>query len=91
MKTAALRLHILSVAIALCAFGAQYVFGRPSPHVHMPEIVLTLTQRVFAAVGSVTGVGLMATRSGKSESVLLGLSTVGALCLLLIATLYSRV
>ncbi len=89
MKTAALRLHILFMAIAVCALAGQLALVRPSLHVDMPGIAIVLTQRVFAGAAFIAGLVSMAARSGKSESLLLGLSTIAAFFLML-ATGYLR-
>ena len=82
MEKTFLCLHAASVLAAYSLFGLSYLVFARTGQMGTEKIVVAATVVILAAVGSLTGLGLMLSRSGKSESVALGVSTVAALLLL---------
>jgi hypothetical protein len=75
--------HGGSVIIACCLLVDLYM-SRPITHPDSKLAVSMAFMGLFAGVGAVTGLWLMARRQGKSESLLLAASTVIAVFLSLL-------
>lgn len=76
--------HAVSLILAYSLFGASYLILNRVTHVETKEIAIAWTVIALAATSTFTGFGLMARRSGPSESVGIGVSTVAAFLLLLL-------
>jgi hypothetical protein len=83
MNKTLLAVHVLSVIIASSLLVYLYAF---SPRIiHMDHRWLMESIRPFAGIGASTGFWLMAKRSGKSESVVLAISTVVGVAVFLLS------
>ncbi len=67
--------HGLCVFLACCFFGLSYAFPPRVTHVDPGLEMAAAGVRLFAGLGALTGIWLMAKRKGKSESWLLAAST----------------
>jgi hypothetical protein len=77
-----LGLHGMAVLVALGLLVLSYLI--PPWEMGIWRIVIEWNVAVLAAVGVVTGFGLMALRKGPSESIWLALSTIAAFMLLIL-------
>jgi hypothetical protein len=85
MKKIMLWVHLASMVVTCSGYGLARLLlpGRVHPDATQAAVEMTLgwTLPVLAAVALVSGFGSMAVRSGKSESVLLAISTIAAFVL----------
>jgi hypothetical protein len=87
MKTFALWLHAASTVLAYAAFGllCVLILRTTNSDAKTYAIVVVSIQAVLAAIGFVSGLGLMITRKGRDESIALAASTIVAFIALILA------
>ncbi|MGA2035731.1 MAG: hypothetical protein ABSG68_26070 [Thermoguttaceae bacterium] len=81
----ALALHILSLAVGCPILFLFYLFPQRTSHVETIRIVGLEVIAVLFALGFMTGLAVMATKKGRSESIILAISTIFAFLLFLVA------
>ncbi len=82
MDRIVIGLHTVSVLIAYGVLGLLWLFPQRTSHTGTLSVVARWIVVTFAASGFITGLALMAKRSGRSESIILAISTVAAFLLL---------
>src|SRR5439155_20236002 len=87
IKSLLLFLHAVSTLLAFSILGLAHLLLGQSTYSTLGKAVGASSVTMFAGVAFLAGLGAMAGRQAKSESTLLGVSTVAAF-LLLIASAY---
>jgi hypothetical protein len=78
-------MHAVSVLVACCLLVYLYLFPLQIGHAKVSHLVSRTLMSAFAGLGACTGFWLMAKRQGKSESLVLAMSTLVAVLLLIIS------
>jgi hypothetical protein len=81
----ALGLHVACVLLAYSLVGLAYLFPQRTTAPNPLHYGAVLAMGVFAAVGFMAGLAVMASRSGNSERLVLAFSTIAAFLLALLA------
>jgi hypothetical protein len=84
MSRTFLAAHGLSVIIACSLLVCLYAFAPRITYVDDRQLMIWASTYLFAGFGALTGFWSMAKRSGKSESVVLAISTVVAVAVFLL-------
>jgi hypothetical protein len=85
MSRKVLWLHIVSVVAAYALVAIWYTALPATTNSEPQRTAATQVVAILAATGSLTGLGLMARRSGATESIALAVSTIAAVLLLILA------
>jgi hypothetical protein len=75
-------LHLTSVFLAYAVVGFGYLFPSKTTNIDTQKIITIWVVLILSAFGSITGFALMIGRKGKSESIVLAVSTIAIVLLL---------
>jgi hypothetical protein len=78
-------LHFCLVLTACALFGVSYIVRPTMIHADLRTVLVVNSISSFAAIGALTGLAVMAGRSGKSESVVIAISTVASFLLFVLS------
>jgi hypothetical protein len=76
-------LHVAFVLLAYCVTGLSFLFIPKTTDPGSQKLWMASLVMLLAASGSILGIGLMLRLSGKSDSLVLAVSTIAAFMLLL--------
>jgi len=84
MHKMTLPLHISSVLVAYSVFGVSHLLLPRTASISDQGIVVASAIAVFAGMGFVTGLLLMFRKRGRTENIILAISTIAAFLLLVL-------